>query len=137
MHKEFRIANRLEELITFNEQFEAYADEIGVPPDVLMHLELVLEEVLTNVINYAYQDSNEHEIHIDMDYEGSLLRMVITDDGMAFDPTQQEAPDVEADIDDRKIGGLGIFLVGKLMDSIAYKREQEHNILIIEKKVSL
>jgi anti-sigma regulatory factor (Ser/Thr protein kinase) len=137
MHREFTLVNRLDALIAFNEQIEAYADEVTLPPDVLMHLELVLEEILTNVINYAYEDDKEHEIHVCADYSDSLLRMKISDDGMAFDPTKQEAPDVQAGIEDRKIGGLGIFLVGKLMDSVAYKREQGRNILIIEKKVSL
>ncbi len=94
-------------------------------------IELVTEEVLTNIFNYAYQDDGgDVEIACLLDRD-EIFIIEITDTGVPFNILDVPAPDVSVDIDHRNIGGLGIFLIRQLMDDIRYRREGEKNILTL------
>ena len=71
-----------------------------------------------------------------MAQKDGTLSMEIADNGIAFDPLQLPAPDLHAEIDDRPIGGLGIFLVRELMDSVTYRRDGDWNRLMVTKTLS-
>ena len=101
-----------------------------------MNLNLVLEELVTNIIFYGYTDEAPHEIHILFATDGQQIKLEISDDARAFNPLQAAEPDMNASIEDMKIGGLGIHLVKKIMDDIQYQRVDDKNILTLTKNLS-
>ena len=93
-----------------------------------MNLNLSLDELITNIVSYGYRDSDEHEIRVTMTEQSGSLVVVLEDDGMAFDPfTDAPEPDLEAGVEERPIGGLGVYLVKTLMDEVAYERLDGRN----------
>lgn len=102
-------------------------------------LELSLDELLTNTISYGYKDSPDQHKEITIkinplhqsDLEKKLLQITITDDAVAFDPTMPKNVDLESDLEDRPIGGLGIHLVKTFMETVSYKRINNQNILTL------
>ncbi|MEN6616172.1 MAG: ATP-binding protein [Syntrophorhabdus sp.] len=119
-------------LPAFNEKVTQCAVECGISQHKLMSLELALEEAIVNIIKYASTDP-EGTVLIDCSLDGEkYFTITITDNGPPFDPLQRTAPDTHADIDDRPIGGLGIFLIKEMTDSVSYHREDNKNILTIK-----
>ncbi|MPM77890.1 Serine/threonine-protein kinase BtrW [bioreactor metagenome] len=101
-----------------------------------MNLNLALEEIVSNIILYAYSiESPANKIFIEFIKTGSKLKFIISDYGKPFDPTTKDEPDITLEAVDRPIGGLGIFLVRQIMDDIAYSRENGMNKLILYKSV--
>lgn len=100
----------------------------SVPDALLGKLELVLEELLVNVISYAYPDG-DGEIEVACGLDGGSFTLAIRDWGPPFDPLGAEAPDLDADVDERPIGGLGIFFVKSMASDVAYARDGEANVL--------
>lgn len=113
------------------EWIEAIGEEMGLKPDKVFQLNLALEEAVVNVMNYAYPGQEGMPIIITADDESGALRFVIDDEGVAFDPTQAEEPDLTLSVEERPIGGLGIMLVNQLSTSVEYQRKDNHNILTI------
>ena len=91
-------------------------------------IELSLEEAFTNICNYAYA-GEPGEIEVNCFAEDGSMVIEIIDTGVSFDITTADDPDVTADLSERKLGGLGIFLIRKLMDKVVYRREGDKNIL--------
>ncbi|BBD08257.1 ATP-binding protein [Desulfovibrio ferrophilus] len=102
---------------------------LGLAPDVdTGMLEMALEELLVNVVNYAYPEGSG-DIEVETEARGGALRIAIIDAGLAYDPTETTPPDLEAGIEDRPIGGLGVFLAKKVFASMIYRRDEDKNIL--------
>lgn len=114
---------------------QAEAETAGFENKTVKKVRLACEEMIVNVINYAYPKENKGLIDIDCKYiSGSKSFIIkIIDYGKAFNPLVNEEPELNAPIEDRKIGGLGIFLTRKIMDKVEYKRKNNKNILILEK----
>jgi len=92
-------------------------------------LEMALEELLVNVVNYAYPDG-PGDINVETGAGDGALTIAITDSGVPYDPTTETAaPDLEADIEDRAIGGLGVFLAQQIFASMNYRRAGNTNVL--------
>lgn len=108
----------------------------GATHKCVYQVNLALEEVLVNVAKYAYKDGNGM---IDIAYEinENKLKVVIKDKGTAFNPLNKEDPDLTASIDERQIGGLGIYLLKKMVDELKYQRKDNENILEITKIIEL
>ena len=105
------------------------------PPTLLYQVKLVLEEVIVNIVNYGYEERGGHKIDVHLISEPDTLTIKIADDGRAFDPLNQApTPDVDASLEDRPIGGLGVYLVQTLMDEAHYRREQDRNHLTLIKR---
>ena len=104
-------------------------------PQMLDKLNLALEEIVTNIILYAYPEGTEGTVDIDSSVDGRTLCFVISDSGTAFDPTAREEVDITTGVMERPIGGLGIHLVRQIMDSVSYERKDNKNILTITKKL--
>ncbi len=128
-----RLHNRLLELDRLADAVEAFGEAHGLPAKLRFQIRLVLDELLTNIINYGYADEGEHLIAVAMSQEGRRLRFVIEDDARPFDPLTAGAPDLTTMVDQRQIGGLGIHLVRTIMDRVAYERVGGINRLILEK----
>lgn len=97
------------------------------------NMNLALEEAVVNVMNYAYPKGQKGDINLEVYANEARIKFVITDEGTPFDPTTKADPDINASLDDRPIGGLGIFLVRQLMDSVNYERINNKNILTLRK----
>jgi serine/threonine-protein kinase RsbW len=97
-------------------------------------IELAAEEAFVNICNYSYPGKTG-DVEVIFGLDGNRFIIEITDTGLPFDVTSLPDPDITADADDRKIGGLGIFLIKKMVDEVRYRRENNRNILslIIEK----
>ncbi len=97
---------------------------------------MVFDELLNNVVSYAYQDDREHEIRVRVEVAGERLLVSIADDGIPFNPFDADTPDTGLALEDRTIGGLGIHLVLKVMDKVAYQRRTDKNVLTLVKKLN-
>ena len=101
--------------------------------DVTAHLNLALEEAVTNVMLYAYPEGTDGLLTVEAAVSSTALTFIISDYGKPFDPTAQKEVDISAGIDERPIGGLGIHLVRQIMDSVRYDRIGDKNVLILKK----
>jgi len=123
------VSNALLEVPRAAEQVEAFCRERKIPAPIAYKFGLALDETLTNVISYAFPDGKRHAIEIRLECSDGYLTAVVSDDGAPFDPLSQPAPDIHAPVEQRKIGGLGIHLLRKLMDRADYQRRDGRNIL--------
>lgn len=101
----------------------------------LYQMQLASEEIIVNVINYAYPDK-EGDIIIEMEIneQNKEITIKIIDWGLHFDPLQKEDPDINVEIENRNIGGLGVYMVKNIMDELKYERIEGKNILLMKKK---
>lgn len=137
MNKLLTLKNQIAEVSKLEGFVEEICDELGLDMALSFNLNLALEEAVTNVINYAFPITEEHSFTVTAEGEaGNCLTLQITDDGVAFDPLS-EAPEVDTTlgIDERPIGGLGIFLVKQIMDEVTYQRSDGKNILTMSKRL--
>ncbi len=111
--------------------------ETGIDMALACSLNLALEEAVVNVMNYAYPHGQVGSITLESYAFDGSLKFVITDNGIPFDPTRVKEPDVTSGIEDRQVGGLGIFLVNRIMDKVEYKRMNNTNILTLSKKLEI
>ncbi len=127
--------NRLEEIRTVQNALEEFTEQNELPTDVAYHLQFALEEIVTNVISYAYKDDEEHEIKVIFTKDENSISIEVIDDGYPFDPLE-EAPgmDSESSLEDRPIGGAGVALTKQMMTELKYKREGDCNHLLMIKK---
>ncbi|MFH0754014.1 MAG: SpoIIE family protein phosphatase [Candidatus Omnitrophota bacterium] len=95
-------------------------------------IQLACEEALVNVINYAYPGS-EGDLEIITENKETCLEIVIIDAGIPFDPLSLPAPDIRAPMEERRIGGLGVFMIREIMDEVIYRRDGNHNVLKLVK----
>jgi anti-sigma regulatory factor (Ser/Thr protein kinase) len=114
---------------------EAFGEAEGLPPDAIFSVNLALDEVVTNIIRYAYDDGERHSIVVRLAFEDGVLSAQVEDDGRAFNPLEMPPPDINASIEDRPIGGLGIHLVRSVMNSVEYRRDDGRNILVMKKNL--
>ena len=101
----------------------------GVDPAVVHDVQLVTEEVVCNALDYGRVEGREHEISVGIGIDGSLITLEFRDDCVAFNPLENPEPDLDADIHDRPIGGLGVHLIRQLAEEVSYTRQEPHNIL--------
>jgi anti-sigma regulatory factor (Ser/Thr protein kinase) len=131
----FIIENQVEELAVLFDKIEELAETWQWSVPLTMNINLVLEEAVSNVIFYSFDDERKHEIIIYISIQENELTIVISDDGKPFDPTSAQLPDVELKTEDRPVGGLGIFLISKIMNSVSYTRKNKLNILTLTKTI--
>lgn len=135
MQKTLRIKNDIHELSMMNQFLEEAGEELGLSTAFMMSLNLVMEEAVSNIIFYAYKGDVEDAVDISLVREGGEL-IALIDHGIAFDPTLRKDPDITLSAEDRPIGGLGIFLIKKIMDEVSYQRVDERNVFIMKKKIT-
>jgi sigma-B regulation protein RsbU (phosphoserine phosphatase) len=137
---EFRVhhmtlKNQLTEIDRFKQSFNAFSKECAIPTPIRRELNLVFDELLNNIISYAYQDDKEHEIEVRVELAGERLAVSIADDGMPFNPLDADTPDTSLALEERAPGGLGVHLVLNVMDKITYQRRTGKNVLTLVKKL--
>ncbi len=125
------IETRLDELTRLTEAVENLGEQENWPLALVGKVNLVLEELAMNTISHGH-DAGLHEIKVTFNSTDDALTIDVVDDGMPFDPlTDAPVPDVNAPLHERPIGGLGVFLVRKLMDELTYRREEGRNHLTL------
>jgi serine/threonine-protein kinase RsbW len=129
------LVNDRSEVERLSRLVEAFGEAEGLPPESVFSVNLALDEVVTNIIRYAYDDGRKHSIVIRLALEDGVLSAQVEDDGRAFNPLEMPPPDITASIEDRPIGGLGIHLVRSVMNSVEYRREDGRNMLIMKKRL--
>ena len=125
--------NDIAQIALLPEFVETVADQAKLSLETTSNLNLALEEAVANVISYAYPEGTDGVVDIDACVTEHEVSFVITDSGKAFDPTAKEELDINAGVEERPIGGLGIHLVRTIMDTVSYERKEEQNILTITK----
>ena len=135
MTKQLILHNDVQQIELLAEYIDSIAEAAGIDPSLAMSLNLALEEAVTNVIMYAYPEGTDGTVDIITEANDGLLTFIIKDSGKAFDPTQKEDADVTLSAEERQIGGLGIFLVKQIMDTVNYQRIEGQNILTLTKKL--
>ena len=133
--KHFIIENRIEELSSLAEKIDNLSEEWAISLALAMNMNLVIEEAVSNIIFYAYNNNDKHKITISISLENNRLTIKITDDGIPFNPLAQQQPDINLPVEERPVGGLGIFLISQMMDEMNYARLKNQNILTLKKSI--
>jgi anti-sigma regulatory factor (Ser/Thr protein kinase) len=126
--KTISIVNNIDQIRDLAAAVEALSDEWNIPMETIMSLNLVFEELVTNIIFYGYDDKLKHNIVFNLKWDLNSIEADIIDDAKEFNPVTAENAKIDDDINKRKIGGLGIHLVKKLTDVFTYQRIGEKNI---------
>lgn len=129
--KALLMRNDIQQIPTLAEWVEG----LGIPDELSMPVNLALEETVSNVMLYAYPETNSGRVFVEFNRHQSAIIFTITDSGIPFDPTKQKPADTTLSAEDRAIGGLGIHLVRQLMDEVIYCREDDKNVLTLIKRI--
>ncbi len=141
MNEQLTVAlkNDLVELERVSRLVEEFGRTHGLPPNAIFELALAVDEILTNVVLYGYDDGRQHEIIIRLTPPPSVhpaqVIVEIEDDGRPFNPLLAPEPDVHSSLEERRLGGLGIHLARTVMDGLEYRREGGKNVLVMRTRV--
>lgn len=129
------VRSDINEIPRVSELIESVMQDHDFPNEDILDTQLAVEEVVTNVIVHGYGDAGG-EILVSLSYsaDDAAIEIRVEDSAEPFDPLTLPEPDISASMDDRKIGGLGIFLARQVMDDIRYRYENNRNILVLRKK---
>lgn len=136
LRNQLELTNDLSEVARLSSFVKGFCAKLPVDPKTASGLRLALEEVVVNVINYAFPDQEAGTVSIRADSNYHEVRFTVTDAGIPFDPTSVMEADTTLDAETRPIGGLGVLLARKLMDSISYSRRNGQNVLTLTKTIS-
>ena len=132
MYKEFlfHLPNDIGKLMQLAAEIRQLKEYEDLSPKTQYVLDLALEEMATNIIKYGYDEPGTRTIEISVRFNQKDLRLVLSDDGHEFNPLEAQAP-AEAGIEERDIGGMGIYLTRNLVRSMEYERKENRNVLSI------
>lgn len=129
------LRNRIEDLGGVCDLVSRLGRENDLPTEILFDIDVVLDELLSNIIKYGYSDDAPHEIRVTLSANSTHVDIHIVDDGKAFDPLAAPGPALSLPLAERPVGGLGLHVVRKLMNDVKYQRENNHNYLFLKKLV--
>ncbi len=130
------IENKIENLDKVARFVEEFGEINALEPKAIFELNLVLDELVTNIISYGYKDDFVHMIDIIINKKSDVIELHLIDDGREFNPLKKEDVDLNTSLQDKTIGGLGIHLVKQKTDELSYERKENKNILYITKKIN-
>jgi anti-sigma regulatory factor (Ser/Thr protein kinase) len=132
--KKITIKNTLEEVQRAISSFEEFAATYEIPTALMLKVNIVLDELLSNIVKYSFPDGKEHVIDITLElFTTGKLTLCLTDEGVPFNPFNAPDPDLSMPLEQREIGGLGILIVKRLMDEYHYKRQANLNVTSMSK----
>jgi PAS domain S-box-containing protein len=132
---ELRLTNELAEIDRCLASLGEICERFELPTEIQNNFSVVLDDLLNNVINYAYEERGEHIIDVILSTDGQRFIVSVTDEGVEFDPFARREPDVSSSLDEREIGGLGIHLIRNLMDDYSYRRVGVKNVTTLMKRL--
>jgi len=127
----FKIQNTFNEIELLCAEINDIAQDNNFSEQLIFCLNVCLEEMLTNIVKYAYEDEVKHEIEVRLEIKNKIITLKIIDDGPEFNPLEYKMPNIHSDIRHREIGGIGIFLTCKMSNKMTYKRKHNKNIINI------
>jgi serine/threonine-protein kinase RsbW len=127
------IASDIDEIQEISSCLDAVMRAHGFPEDDILDTQLAVEEAITNIIMHGYQDARG-EITVSCRADNGIVEVRLEDQAVPFDPLALPEPDLAGDIEERKVGGLGIFLIRQVMDEIRYRFKEGKNILVLIKR---
>jgi serine/threonine-protein kinase RsbW len=130
---EMTIGSDIEKIPLVSARLEDIMGANGFSPEEILDTQLAVEEVITNVIVHGYKKTG-CEIHLSFRFTGDHIEIAVADSAPRFNPLSIPEPELDADIDERRIGGLGIYLLRQVMDRVSYRYENSRNILTLEKR---
>ncbi len=132
MNIDMEMQAQFENLPVWLEAISSEAQHLGLDQKRIREIELALEEALVNVVSYAYDEPGGMlRLSSFIDDAHALWCIQIEDEGKPFDIESAGEPDIDAPLAERKIGGLGVYLIRKLMDGVRYERKGSRNILTL------
>ena len=135
LHRMLTLPNDVQSISLLNTFVDEVCEVLGFTPKTTMQMNLAVEEAVVNVMQYAYPPDENREVSIEAEADQENLKFTITDQGSPFDPTTHAEVDTTLSAEERPIGGLGIHLVRKMMDSINYNRIGDTNVLTLIKRL--
>jgi anti-sigma regulatory factor (Ser/Thr protein kinase) len=126
-----QLQNRVEDLEALSAWVAACGESLGLGPRSQFGLELVLTEIVTNIIDHAYADDQNHNLFLELSARDNRIEVSVVDDGRPFNPLEQEEAQLPTRLEEASVGGLGLHLVRRYADACHYRREQERNILTV------
>jgi len=127
------IPSDINEIPAISRALETLMQANGFPEDDILDTQLAVEEAITNIIEHGYGKEGGG-ITVSCHADPGIIEVQLEDRAVPFDPLTLPEPDLVSEVGDRKIGGLGIFLIRQVMDDIRYRFEEGKNILLLTKR---
>lgn len=132
--KELTVEAIVEQIETVTEFVNAELKKLDCPMKARIQLDIAIDEIVSNIVYYAYgEKTGTVTVRIEALQEENGVQLMFLDSGVPYDPLTRQDPDISAEIEERKEGGLGIFLVRKTMDDMKYEYKDGQNCLTIRK----
>ena len=133
---ELNIEATIDNIPTVTAFVDEKLEELNCPIKAQMQIDIAIDELFSNIAKYAYHPgSGPATVKVEVEEDPMAVIITFIDHGTPYDPLANEDPDVTLNVDEREIGGLGIFVVKKTMDDISYEYKDGHNILKIKKEI--
>lgn len=132
--KSMTLTNNVADIPRLNKFVEEACAGQNLGEGFISELKLAIEEVVANVIHYAYDKNEKGDIEVGLKFQAGEVSVEVKDAGKAFDPTEIKDADTDSSVEERRIGGLGLYLVRQLTDTMSYRREGNFNILSLTKR---
>ena len=134
--RELTLEAKIDNIPTVTAFVDELLEALDCPMKAQLQIDVAIDEMFCNIAMYAYPDGKgEATVRFEFDESARVATITFVDSGIPFDPVAKPDPDVTLSAEERQIAGLGIFMVKKTMDSMEYRRENDHNILKITKKI--
>jgi serine/threonine-protein kinase RsbW len=130
------LRNHLSEIERMSEAVSAWCHGNAVSAAAEYWVNLALDEIVSNIIRHGWKDDGEHQVHVCISRSEDELKVEVEDDATPFNPLEAPAPDIGRPLEDRPVGGLGIYLVRQTMDVLEYRRQDAKNCLVMKKKIT-
>jgi len=129
------LKNTLSELESLRDRLAEFGESASLTPKNIFDLNLVLDELFTNIVCYGQKDDPGCNIEVTLSQDRKTLTLSVEDSGIPFNPLEAEIPDLEKGIEERAVGGMGIHIVKSIVDEIQYQRKGNKNILTLTKRL--
>lgn len=133
---ETTIRNRREDFARVKKSVDRFGAAHGLAAGVVADMQVALDEILTNIVDYGYTDRGEHEIRVRLRVHENALEATVEDDGQPFNPLDKPAPDTHTPLRERRIGGVGLHFVRNLMTDVRYDRVGDRNRLVLTRQLA-
>jgi anti-sigma regulatory factor (Ser/Thr protein kinase) len=134
MIRTFTYTSEIQQIPAIRRNLTELQSEWAIPDSEMRQIRVMIEEIFSNIIRYAYRDKLEHQVHIQLEKKDEDILIQITDDGIAFNPLEHH-PGPALDPAMSEDSGMGLTLIKTFSSSISYKRKDEKNHLLISKKI--
>ena len=130
------LRNHLSELERLHQALYHFGKERDLPESLINTMNLALEEIVANVIEHGYEDTGDHSILIRCSIQDGQIMAEVEDDGIPFNPLTSPDPDISGPLEDRPVGGLGIYLIRNIMDNLDYNYFEGKNQIRLQKRIT-